>query len=105
MGPRDFHLFGPLKKNTLLASEVQRTTTRIKLLPPSYRHLTVIPSMLGYKPHCHAGKSAWISVVTVEVWCVPSATHVPYTHGSRNKLFDISVFLMFIGPCIIVIVE
>jgi hypothetical protein len=81
MGPGDFHLFGPLKKkNTWLASDAQQTPTRSKLSPPSYRHLTLILSMLGYKPHCHAGESAWMSMVTVEVWCVPSATHVQCTH-------------------------
>ena len=81
MGPRDFHLFGPLKKNTWLASDVQQTPTRSKLSPPSYRHLTLIPSVLGYKSHCHARESAWMSLVTVEVWCVPSA-RVCHVHSS-----------------------
>ena len=99
MVPRDFHVFGPLRKNTWLASDVQPTSTPIRLSPPSYRHLTVITCMLGYKPHCHAGKSAWISVVTVELWCVPSATRVSCTHWSRNKPVDVSVFVtLFLYP-------
>jgi hypothetical protein len=61
MGPRDFHLFGPLKKNTWLASDVQQTPTQSKLSPPSYRHWhwfllccdTSLTVMLGKVLGCH----------------------------------------------------
>jgi len=48
-----------------------------------------IYSTPGYKLLCHGGTNA--NVDTVEVWCVPSATHVPSIHQSRNKFLGISV--------------
>jgi len=66
--------------------------TGCKLSPPGYRHLTLISSMLD-KIHSlvpQRYKCSNASGDCVEVWCVPSATHVPCTKPCQNISFSTS---------------
>jgi len=90
--PSDFLLFGPSKK---LASVLQLVPTWRKLSPPGYRHLTPVSSGVGNRLGCPSGTSAKMSVVTVEVCCGLSDTHLPCAHWSQNEVLSITVFLCF----------
>jgi hypothetical protein len=69
---------GPLR-STWLESDLQQTPTLSKLSRPGHRHDTnffcaTIQTLLPQWDKClYYGDN-------VEVWCVPSATHVPYIH-------------------------
>ena len=59
--------------------------------------LTTITSTHGYKTLCHSRKTAYMSRATVDVWCVPSVTHVSCIHKITNIVTSTTAFvnLMF----------
>ena len=83
----------PLRRKQLTSS-LQQTLTWCKLSPTGCIHLTTVSSMPGYKPSCYSGTKVLIdSDDQINVWCVPSATHVPCTHQHQNKILVIRVFV------------
>jgi len=44
---------------------------------------------MGYKPWCPCDKGLNVSDDYVDIWCVPSATHVPCINESQNKVLGI----------------
>jgi hypothetical protein len=52
-------------RSTFLAFESQQTLTWSKPPSPGYRSLTIITSTPGYKPWCHGGTNAYISVLNM----------------------------------------
>jgi len=60
--PVGYLCLDPLR-NTCLASDLQQAPTWSELTPPGQRHLAPISSPPGYKPWCHSGTNAWMSIV------------------------------------------
>jgi hypothetical protein len=57
-----------------------------KLSPRGPMHLMRISSTPVYKPFHGETASLNVSSDYVEVWCVPSATHMPCVHRSQNEV-------------------
>jgi hypothetical protein len=55
---RAIYIFLEPLRNTQLSKDMQQTQMWSKLSPPDYRHLTLISSMMRYKPWCHSGSNA-----------------------------------------------
>jgi len=62
-------------KNTCLTSDLEDTTLWSNPSPFGYKIPTNFSSSLGYKTWCHGGNNVRMSLVTVEVWCVPCAKY------------------------------
>lgn len=73
-------------RSTWLANDSQQTPTWSKRLPPGTWHLIPIFSTPGHRIWCWGGKGLRVNNDYVEVWYVPSATHVTCVCRSQNKL-------------------
>lgn len=83
-----------------LANNLQQTCVWSKLSPHGYKHLTQISSTQGNKHFYHRDKCINVSVDYLEVWLVPSATHVPYICKTQNKLVNIRLLPNYLKlPC------
>ena len=87
--------------NTWLTSDLQNTPTSSKLSPPGYRHLTPIYSTPIYKPWCHGGTNASMSIVTR--WRCYVYHLLPMCHAYVEVIkalgVRLSVTLFFKLPC------
>jgi hypothetical protein len=93
--PSLYHLFGPSKK--YLAGKQFATGDDVKqTLPHGYRHLTPIHLMPGCKPWCHIWTCLSVNDDCMEVWCVPSATHVPCMLWHQNNVLSIRMLMHYL---------
>ena len=79
-----FQSFCDSLTSTWLASDLQQTPTLSKLSTSGCTHSTATSSTQGYKPSCHGETN-------VEVWRVPSATHIPCVHRKQNKFLGMGL--------------
>jgi hypothetical protein len=101
LAPRDFQLLGPIKeaRDQQAICDRHLRTASCHLLPTDtwYRLLYAgTQILLPWRNKCLNANDDY-----VEVWCVPSATHVPYICRSQYKVPDIKAFvtLYFNRPC------
>jgi hypothetical protein len=81
-------------RSAWLTSALQQTPTSNKLLLSNYRKFTPICSELGYKCRHHWRDKSLVSDDRIEVWFVPSATHLSRLLWCQNEVLGIRAFYL-----------
>jgi hypothetical protein len=89
-------IFLKLLRSPWQASDLQQRPTWSTQSPPGFKHVTLIYFKAGYKPLCHGETN--FNGDYVEVFSVPSATHVPVTRKSKDNEVAIVIRLRTVCP-------
>ena len=90
--PKDFRPFGYIK-NTCLARDLQQTLTWNKL-SLGYGPMTLYcAAMHALVQRCNTCWGINVCDDYVEVWCLPSDTHIPYVNRKQNESHGFRVFV------------
>ena len=89
LAPSDFHLSRG-KQFTEDTDVKQAVTPSVQTLDTRFSYARIVVQALVPQRDTHFSAND----DHVEVWCVPSATHAPYTHRSQNVLGIRALFIL-----------